>query len=72
MRKVHDHSEATHSAICHEKDCGYVAMVHAHDDEWGAVGLSHALSDHLKTSHKIKTKPEDILDKVKRLVKKLV
>jgi len=47
---AHDHSQATHSAVCDELDCGYISMAHAHDEDSAVEALSFDLADHNKMS----------------------
>ena len=66
MHDDHDHSHVTHTAKCDEKDCEYVAQVHAHDDDTAAELLSSNLAEHNKKEHNLETDPEEILDAVKK------
>ena len=59
----HDHSQPTHSANC--DSCGYVAEVHAQDEEGAVSGLSQDLAAHNKAEHNMETDPETIKEPVR-------
>lgn len=66
-----NHDMATHTAKCDVKDCGFISMVHAHDDHWAVEGLSIDLANHNRKDHGMNTDSEDIKDAVKKKMKRV-
>ena len=67
----HDHSQMTHSASCKVEGCGYIAQVHAHDDDTAGTLLSEDLAMHNKSAHNMETNPTEITDAVKAKMERL-
>lgn len=71
MDEGHDHAKATHAAKCDAKDCEYVALVHAHEDDEAVHLLSENLALHNKEVHGEETEVEKILEPVREKMQKL-